>query len=513
MDSLNQTTHNPDVLSCLANLSNDEVFTPPKLANDVLDLLPSNIWSNPSITFLDPCCKTGVFLREITIRLIEGLKDKIPDLQERVNHILTKQVFGIAITELTALMTRRTLYCSKNANGKYSICTEFGNKGGNIYYNPKINHKWNNGKCMICGASQELWKRGDELESHAYAFIHKELKEIFSMKFDVIIGNPPYQLSVGGGNGANAIPIYDKFIKAAKRLNPKYITMIIPAKWYTGGRNLNAFRESMINDKRIREIHDFPKSIDCFPSVDIAGGICYFLWDSNHQGLCDFYEHRNHEVTSVSTRYLKVPYFKGVIRNNNAISITDKLNLTETENFSKLVKSQTPFGLYSNFKNFSNSSASNYVKLLRVKKKGDGDAYVSINEITKNKEIVNQYKIYTNLNYGRSIDGNPPYKVISDPILGFPQTCCTQSYLVIGGFETQIEAENVISYMETKFFRFLVMLALAGQTFSPSTYSLIPMQNFSKAWTDDELYEKYGLSQDEIQYIESMIRPMDNKEE
>lgn len=286
MDNINQTNHNPDVLSCLANLSNDEVFTPPKLANEVLDLLPSDIWSNPSITFLDPCCKTGVFLREITIRLLEGLKDEIPDLQERVNHILMKQVFGIAITELTALMTRRTLYCSKNANGKYSICTEFRNSGGNIYYNPKIIHKWRNEKCEICGASQELWKREDELESYAYAFIHKDVKEIFSMKFDVIIGNPPYQLSDSQAN-FGASPLYDKFVQQAKKLNPKYITMIIPSRWTITGKGLDEFRQEMLTDKRLKKIVDYYDSEMCFNNVQIGGGICYFLWEKNHHGNCE----------------------------------------------------------------------------------------------------------------------------------------------------------------------------------------------------------------------------------
>lgn len=507
MDSLTQTTHNPDVLSCLANLSNDEVFTPPKLANEVLDLLPTDIWSNPSITFLDPCCKTGVFLREITMRLIEGLKDEIPDLQKRVNHILTKQVFGIAITELTALMTRRTLYCSKTANGKYSICTEFGNNGGNIYYNPKINHQWNNGKCEICGASQELWKRGDELESHAYAFIHRPTKELFNMKFDVIIGNPPYQLSDGGGgNGSSAKPLYHKFIQQAKKLNPRYVSMIIPSRWFSGGKGLDEFRTEMLNDKHIKTLVDYVNAKECFPNNEIKGGVCYFLWDSNYSGDCTVTSINNGNISTIKRPLLEngVDVF---IRENKSISILRKVQTFEEDSFSQLVSPRKPFGLESSFKGVDIPCETKNIALYGNKSL----TYISFSEVLKREQWVKKYKVIVSKAYGAG--ESFPHQIIGVPKVISPMSACSETYLVIGCYDSKEEADNVASYMTTKFFRFMVLLKKITQNTTQATYEFVPMQDFLKPWTDDELYKKYDLTQEEIDYIESMIRPMDNKED
>ena len=496
------TNYNPDVLTCLANLSNDEVFTPPSVVNDMLDQLPEELWSDSSVTFLDPVSKSGVFLREIAKRLIEGLKSEFPDQQERLNHIFTKQLFGIALTELTALLSRRSVYCSKKADSDYSICEKFEDANGNIRYE-KSSHFWEGEKCKICGASKAIYERSNDLENYAYEFIHNsKIDEVFDMKFDVIIGNPPYQLNVGVKKENYAVPLYHLFIDKAKKLNPRFLTMIIPARWYAGGRGLDVFRNEMLNDNRIKNIVDFPNATDCFPGVDISGGVCYFLWDRDNPGDCQVDTIKGNSIESSITRPMLEEGCETFIRFNPAISILRKVKSHKEPTFNDLVSPQTPFGLVSSFNEYSENYFDNAIKLHTVK----GEKWIEKSIITKNKEWIDSHKVYISKSYGER--GNYPYLFLAKPFLGQPGSCCTQTYLMIGPFESQEVSENVRSYIKSKFFRFLIMLRKNTQDAMRGVYSFVPIIDFSRPWTDEDLIRKYDLSAEEVIFMESMVRPM-----
>ncbi len=496
------TNHNPDVLSCLANLSNDEVFTPPNIANAMLDLLPPELFKSPKTTFLDPACKSGVFLREIAKRLIEGLAEEIPDLQKRLDHIFTKQLFGIAITELTAHLSRRSLYCSKTANGQYSVA-KMKTADGNILFNP-IKHTWENGRCKFCGATQSEYDRADVLESHAYQFIHTtNPKELLNMKFDVIVGNPPYQLS-NGCFGAGASPLYHYFVRQAKKLAPRYLTMIIPARWYAGGRGLDAFRDEMLHDVRVKVLHDFLNANDCFPGVEIKGGVCYFLWDKNYSGDCSIFTHKDNDVISTSTRPLLEAGCATFIRYNDAISILRKVKRLGEPTIDTIISGQTPFGLYSNFSDYKTSQDKVYKVKLFLR---GGVGYVSEDCIKNNQKLISLHKILVPKAWGNGSSG-VNVDVIK-PIYAEPYSCCTQTYIVVGAFKRKVEALNYKSYLQTTFVQFLISLKKNTQDAMKAVYQFVPLQDFSKPWTDEELYAKYKLTKEEIAFIESMIRPME----
>jgi site-specific DNA-methyltransferase (adenine-specific) len=505
-----QISYNPDVLSCLANLSNDEVFTPPNLVNQILDLLPKEIWKNKDAKFLDPVSKSGVFLREIAKRLMTGLENQIPDKQKRINHIYTNQLYGIAITELTSLLSRRSVYCSKTANGKYSVCDDFKNEQGNIVYD-RIQHTWENGKCEFCGATQEVYDREDALETYAYPFVHIDItKKIFkNMKFDVIVGNPPYQLS-DGGHGASAKPIYHKFVQQAIRLNPRFLTMIIPSRWFVGGRvgELSDFRDDMLHDDRIRVIHDYISAGDCFPGVEIKGGVNYFLWERDNRGKCKIYIHEGDKIISESERSLLEDGSTTFIRRNEAIPILKKVMHLGEESFSTIVSANDPFGFDVREENsmkrikpkYKHTESNNSVAFYYNGWKKEGLGFIDKKYIKKNIDWLDKHKLFV----PKAIGIGDSKTDIVKPIVPQINSCCSETYIVIGPFRSKKTMTHVTDYINTKFFHFLLSLKKITQEARRGVYSFIPIQDFSESWTDEKLYKKYGLTSKEIAFMESM---------
>lgn len=513
---------NPDILTCIASLSNDEVFTPPEFANRMLDTLAeawaesnngANIWADSTVKFLDPCTKSGVFLREITRRLTEGLASEIPDLQERVDHILTKQVFGIAITRLTALMARRSLYCSKHAMGTHSIAKSFDSDNGNVWFE-RTSHTWDGNKCRYCSAPKVVLDRSDDIENYAYPLIHTGdakawVAEIFGgdMQFDVVIGNPPYQMK-GGSGGTNDSPIYHLFVEQSKRLEPKFLSMVVPSRWLAGGRGLDEFRKEMLGSHELVSLVDYPVSSEVFPGVEVKGGVCFFLWESNHDGPCQVIVVRGDD-RQTSTRQLD--QFDVFVRDPKAIEILQKVLRANEESITEILTADTPFGLATNYDGFHTKKGDKDIALHYVKGGKRSVGYVHRDLVTKNSDLIKQWKV---LVPKAGSDGGQkiPDSVLGKPLLSSPPSACTQSFLAFT-VGSKHEAESLESYYRSKFFRFLVSLRKLTQDALRSTYTWVPQQTWDRLWTDKELYKKYKLTKEEIEYIESMIRPMEADDE
>ena len=518
---------NPDILTCIANLSNDEVFTPPEFANRMLDTLAeswasshggASIWEDPSVTFLDPCTKSGVFLREITTRLTEGLAGRMPDLGRRVDHILSRQVFGIGITRLTSLLARRSLYCSKVANGTHSVARSFADDAGNVAF-PRVEHTWDGERCRHCGAGKSVFDRAEGLETHAYAFIHGDdvranLGSLFGgrMQFDVIIGNPPYQLD-DGGFGTSAAPIYQLFVEQAKKLEPRFLCMVTPARWVAGGKGLDAYREAMLNDRRLRVLHDFLDASDAFPGVDIAGGITYFLWDRDNPGDCSVTTtHHGVQVGPVARRLDEFDVF---VRHAPSVEILHKVwrkGLLLERSMASVVSARNAFGFPTNARgDVVADGLTDAIELVTSKTSATSRQWVERKSVGSNAQWIDSWKATFG---GAAPAGGRPdkdgryYGLSSIRVLP-PGTVCTESYLVAGAFATREEADSLDSYLRTKFVRFLISLRAVTQHVTRGSFSFVPLQAWDRPWTDELLFDQYGLSDDERAFIASMVRPMD----
>jgi site-specific DNA-methyltransferase (adenine-specific) len=519
---------NPDVLTCIANLSNDEVFTPPEFANRMLDTLAeawatdhggANLWADSRVRFLDPCTKSGVFLREITSRLTKGLAEEMPDLPARVDHILTRQVFGIGITRLTSLLARRSVYCSKHANGKHSIARSLRSDDGNIWFE-RTEHSWEGAKCSYCGANRRDYDRGEGLETHAYAFIHTEdvktrAGEIFGgdMQFDVIIGNPPYQLGQSGGEavGGFAMPIYQQFVKAAKSLDPRFLVMVTPSRWFAGGRGLDEYRREMLADKRMRALVDFPDASEAFPGTQIKGGVSYFLWDRSWNGPCEVTTIHGGKPTSPPMKR-QLGAYDVLVRRNEAVPILEKvLKVNAKDGFGNLASKVSPIQPFSIRTNFRGAEKKSGMKKPVRLIGNNSETYIERADVPRNDSWIDEWKVLLGRAYGAG--DSFPHQIYNHPIIAGPGTACTETYLVIDRFKKEIQAKRFAAYLRTRFVRFLVSLRKNTQDIYNERFQFVPDLPMDREWTDEMLYKKYGISRDERAFIESMIRPMGESDE
>lgn len=469
----------------------------------MLDLLPSEVWGDPDLRWLEPACKTGAFLREVTQRLMVGLEPVLPDEQERLDHVLRNMVFGVAITELTALMSRRTLYCSKDAGGEHSV-VKMAQPGGNVWMQ-RVEHSYDaDGRCTECSASRTLMERANR-ENHAYAFIHASgraaIEEEFGMRFDVIVGNPPYQMD--NETGSRPMPLYNLFVEQAKGLQPRYISMIIPSRWMAGGLGLGQFRAEMLGDRRIRKLVDYPDSSELFPAVKVMGGACYFLWNRDHPGLCETTLVRAGQKLDSVERALDD--YDILVRDPRGLGVLRKVRHKKEPSLFDILSADKEFGLTSNFEDYSSESFPSAVPLYAYQSGQRLVGWIDRAKVTKSSHLIDTWKV---LIPAAGFESQIlPTLVLSSLRRAPNPSICTQTYLFLSALSEGV-ADSMESYVRTRFFRFLVWLRKVSQHATRSTYLWVPQQSWDREWTDEELYEKYEIDEEERTYIAEIIREM-----
>lgn len=436
--------------------------------------------ANTNAQILEINSKTGLYPLYVTYSIF---RSRCKELQENTldsetlmtlwDKTVQENIFVICKTPMAKLITKRTL-------------TGYRNTPINAhYFKNLINMLKNKPRQFI----EKVLKSG---------YWNKE--EGKNMKFDAIVGNPPYQI-MDGGNKASATPVYNYFVEQAKELNPTYISMIIPARWYSGGRGLDTFRESMLNDYRIKLLVDYSDSNDCFNGVDIAGGICYFLWNNVYNGNCEVVNYHNGKKYKTLR---KLNDFNLFIRYGQALSIINKIRSQTNEFLNTTVSSQKPFGL----RTYITPTDNGDIKLRYNK----GTGFFERNLVTNSLDWIDKWKVimsYLTYDHAGRSDKDGKRKIFSTMEVLPPKTVCTETYIVIDTFDNEKEAYNLLQYLKTKFVRFLVSQVTTTQHISKSNFILVPIVDFTKAWTDEELYKKYNLTEEEIAFIESMIKPME----
>lgn len=554
------TTHTSQVLTFTSNISQNEIMVTRKMAEQMISHIPEENFSDPDTTYFESSSYNGICLKIFAEKLYVGLEKVIPNKLERLNHIFKNQLYGIATSKVAAAMVRKTLYGSRYAcaiGNKTSLdkiktfsIVEFtdedvgktffcGNKAqGNIRFNINSKHDYSKGNiCSCCGANKNIYGENE----YAYEFIHlanKNIERLKAMKFTVIIGNPPYQLS-DTSLSASATPIYNKFIEQAKLLDPKYIIMIIPSRWMVGGKGLDTFRKEMLEDKHILVLHDYLDASECFQGVDIKGGVCYFVRDRDKEDKCTIVTHDKGKTTT-SIRYLKEDCDDDIfIRKPELISIKNKVwNDKAQISFSNIVSPRKPYGFCSDFFNPKEEKTidGKRVKidvttqekygLEPAKDTGTDEDYKIIgleNTVRCWKYLdkdykfpkisnLNNYKLFISKAYGSGKYGEK----INNLIIAEPKQVCTETFVEIGGLHSKEEANNCNKYMQTKFFTALLGIAKITQNTSAKVYGYIPLQDFTNKsdidWNksiseiDEILYKKYGFTKEDIEFINKNVK-------
>lgn len=453
-----------------------EIVTPDKIVKAMVDMLPAEVW-NSKTKFLDPACKGGEYLREIYDRLMENetMQSDFPNDIARSNHILKNQIYGIALSQVSLDRTTKKLF-GEDRNIK--IIPDYINKLKGINMGSRPDGKQNN--------------IGD--------ILNKEFGK--DMEFDVVIGNPPYQEESGG---RNAKPLYNDFVRNMYDIC-SISCFITPSRWVTGGIGLDSFREWMLSLDCIQYIRDFRNATKIFNGVIISGGVMYYLINKSYHGKCNI-EYTD-DFGNKTTYNRLINQYSIYIRDNNAVKIVDKVDKTNT--LDTIMSSLNPFGIDADMRGYSEPTNINKYRLLS----SGGYGYISEYEIEKGTEYLPYYKTIV----AKALSSKPGKILGTTSVLG-PNEVCTFSYFIAGHTLDKNKAVNLEKYLQTRFLRFLLFITTASINTSKKNYEFVPLQDFTSSsdidWSqsisniDQQLYKKYNLSDEEIAYIESTIKPME----
>lgn len=463
---------------CFLNeqFDSQEVLEEPRLVDQ--GQVTEDIFLNPEARILEMNSKSGLYPLYMAYSLyamkLPGPEDKLPLEQTQAlwQETVEQQIFVLCKTRMAESITRRTLV-------GYQDWTV------NTTYIPHLLERMENDPQRLAKKLEkpETWRKNGE-----------------PMTFDAIVGNPPYQIA-DGGNNASAMPVYQRFVELATTIEPHYASMIMPSRWYSGGRGLDDFRANIMNDTRMRVLYDYASSDYCFPGVDISGGICYFLWDKDYDGPCTVTNAESQIAHSVK-RYLNE--FPILVRSNAAISIIDKVARRKEQTLDTFVSSQKPFGL----RTFARPDENGDLTL----RWNGGKGPISSDKVTGGTELIDKWKVIVSrvlYEHGGKADKNGQSRILSILEMLGPKEVCSETYIVVNSYDTEAEAAGLYSYLKTKFARFLIMQATSSIMITRGCFMFVPVQNFAEEWTDEKLYKKYELTEDEIAFIESTIRVME----